>query len=79
MTNLDIPAFLRLTAEERKAAWVNVPLTVQGTQFALRAKQEDPETTKLRAALARDAVAKKAEGLANLGPPKGVPLEPGGR
>ena len=66
MTNLDIPTFLRLSQEERKAAWVNVPLTVQGTQFALQAKQEDPETTKLRAALARNAAQKKAEGLAKL-------------
>ena len=66
MTALDIPAFLRLSQEERKAAWVNVPLTVQGTQFALQTKHEEPATQALRAALARDAAQKKAEGLAKL-------------
>jgi cation transport regulator ChaC len=56
----DLPTFLRIPQEERKAAWRGRKLTTQGTSFRVPAKHEEAATRKLRREIEEAEAAKKA-------------------
>jgi len=64
---LDIPAFLRLSQEERRAAWKGRRLTVQGSAFKVKTtKVEEAATRQLRREIEKAEEAKKAARFAAL-------------
>jgi hypothetical protein len=64
---LDIPAFLRIPQDERKAAWKGKKLTKQGSMFKVRqTKVEEAATRQLRREVEAAEAAKKAARFARL-------------
>lgn len=68
-----IPAFCRISPERRKAAWVGVPLTLQGNDGTpvdaanrYRPKTWSPEAEALEQALLKQDKAKTAERIATM-------------
>lgn len=65
--NLDLPDFLRIPQDQRRAAWKGRKLTKQGSQFRpAPSKTEEAATRQLRKELATAEEAKKAERFARL-------------
>jgi len=59
--SLDIPAFLKLSEAERKAAWKGRRLTHQGTNFKRETRPEEPATKKLRKEIEKQKAEARAE------------------
>lgn len=63
----DLPDFLRVPQDERRAAWRGRKLTKQGAMFrALPTKQEEAATRQLRRELEAAEIAKREERFARL-------------
>jgi hypothetical protein len=66
MDDDDIPDFLRLTPEERRAAWTGVKLTKPRKTIDKPRREEDPTTRALRRQLEKEKRDKKAAALQRL-------------
>lgn len=66
MCDLDIPTFLRIPTDERRAAWKGRKLTKQGMSFRPVTKVEEAATRKLRRELEAAEADKKAARFARL-------------
>jgi hypothetical protein len=62
----DLPDFLRIPADVRRAAWKGRKLTKQGAMFRAPSKVEEAATRKLRREIEAAEVAKKAARFARL-------------
>ena len=56
----DIPDYLRIPQDIRRAAWKGRKLTTQGTAFRVPVKKEEAATRRLRRELEEEAARKKA-------------------
>jgi len=65
MNDLDIPEYLRIPQEERRAAWRGVKLT-KPRKFAAARREEDAATKAFRREMEHKAEVKKQEALARL-------------
>jgi hypothetical protein len=66
MSELELPSFLRIPQDERRAAWKGRRLTRQGSSFRPVTKQEEAATRQLRRELEAQEKAKREARFARL-------------